>query len=264
MPPRMEANGHKSLLAVMDQERLKELLLEFKEGRLELDQALERMRHLPYEDLGYAQVDHHRSIRVGFPEVIFGPGKTPEQIVGIAASLLERSSNLLITRAGRAAFERVRAIAEDAEFHESCGAILVRRDRTARGRGIIAVVTAGTSDIAVADEAAVTAEIMGNRVERIFDVGVAGIHRVLSRRTALQSARVIVCVAGMEGALPSVVGGLVGAPVIAVPTSVGYGASFNGLAALLGMLNSCASNVAVVNIDNGFGAGFVASLINRE
>jgi pyridinium-3,5-biscarboxylic acid mononucleotide synthase len=173
-------------------------------------------------------------------------------------------SNLLITRAGRATFERVRAIAEDAEFHESCGAISVRRDSTARGRGMIAVVTAGTSDIAVADEAAVTAEIMGNQVERIFDVGVAGIHRVLSRRKALQSARVIVCVAGMEGALPSVVGGLVGAPVIAVPTSVGYGASFNGLAALLGMLNSCASNVAVVNIDNGFGAGFVASLINRE
>jgi pyridinium-3,5-biscarboxylic acid mononucleotide synthase len=251
-------------LILMDQERLKELLLEFKEGRLELDQALERMRHLPYEDLGYAQVDHHRSIRVGFPEVIFGPGKTPEQIVGIASSLLERSSNLLITRASRATFERVSAIAEDAEFHESCGAISVRRDKTARGRGTIAVVTAGTSDIAVADEAAVTAEIMGNRVERIFDVGVAGIHRVLSRRKELQSARVIVCVAGMEGALPSVVGGLVGAPVIAVPTSVGYGASFNGLAALLGMLNSCASNVAVVNIDNGFGAGFVASLINRE
>jgi pyridinium-3,5-biscarboxylic acid mononucleotide synthase len=261
---RMKANGHESFWVVMDQERLKELLLEFKEGRVELDQALERMRHLPYEDLGYAQVDHHRSIRVGFPEVIFGPGKTPEQVIGIATSLLERSSNLLITRVGRATFERVRAIAEDAEFHESCGAISVRRDRTMRGRGLIGVVTAGTSDIAVADEAAVTAEIMGNRVERIFDVGVAGIHRVLSRRKALQSARVIVCVAGMEGALPSVVGGLVGAPVIAVPTSVGYGASFNGLAALLGMLNSCASNVAVVNIDNGFGAGFVASLINRE
>src|SRR5262245_19703384 len=248
----------------MDPERLKELLLQFKEGRMELDQTLERMRHMPYEDLGYAQVDHHRSIRVGFPEVIFGPGKTPEQIMGIASSLLERSSNLLITRANRETFEQLRTIAGDAEYHQSCGAISVRRDRTARGRGRIAVVTAGTSDIAVADEAAVTAEIMGNQVERIFDVGVAGIHRVLSRRESLQSARVIVCVAGMEGALPSVVGGLVGAPVIAVPTSVGYGASFNGVAALLGMLNSCASNVAVVNIDNGFGAGFVASLINRE
>ncbi len=248
----------------MDQERLKELLLEYKEGRMELDQALDRLRHLPYEDLGYAQIDHHRSIRQGFPEVIFGPGKTPEQILGIAAALLERSSNLLITRTSLETFELVRTIAEDAEYHQSCGAISVRRDRTMRGRGLIAVVTAGTSDIPVADEAAITAGVMGNQVERIFDVGVAGIHRVLSRRKTLQSARVVVCVAGMEGALPSVVGGLVSAPVIAVPTSVGYGASFNGVAALLGMLNSCASNVAVVNIDNGFGAGFVASLINRE
>jgi len=248
----------------MDQERLKELLLGFKEGRMDLDQALERLRHLPYEDLGYAQVDHHRSIRQGFPEVIFGQGKTPAQVAGIASSLLERSSNLLITRSNRETFEQIRTIAEAAEYHQSCGAISVRRDMTARGLGCIAIVTAGTSDIPVADEAAVTAEIMGNQVERIFDVGVAGIHRVLSRRESLQSARVIVCVAGMEGALPSVVGGLVSAPVIAVPTSVGYGASFNGVAALLGMLNSCASNVTVVNIDNGFGAGFVASLINRE
>ncbi|MGH9766876.1 MAG: nickel pincer cofactor biosynthesis protein LarB [Blastocatellia bacterium] len=248
----------------MDQERLKELLLQFKEGQMELDQALERLRHLPYEDLGYAQVDHHRSIRQGFPEVIFGQGKTPEQIAGIASSLLECSSNLLITRTNRETFDLIKTVAEDARYHQSCGVISVRRDTTARGRGVIAVVTAGTSDIPVADEAAITAEIIGNQVERIFDVGVAGIHRVLSRRHSLQSARVIVCVAGMEGALPSVVGGLVSAPVIAVPTSVGYGASFNGIAALLGMLNSCASNVTVVNIDNGFGAGFVASLINRE
>jgi NCAIR mutase (PurE)-related protein len=248
----------------MDQERLKELLLQFKDGRMELDQTLDRLRHLPYEDLGYAQVDHHRSIRQGFPEVIFGQGKTPEQIVGIAAALLERSSNLLITRTNRETFDQIGTIAADAEYHKSCGAISVRRDTTVRGRGVVGVVTAGTSDIPVADEAAVTAEIMGNRVERIFDVGVAGIHRVLSRRDSLQSARVIVCVAGMEGALPSVVGGLVSVPVIAVPTSIGYGASFGGVAALLGMLNSCASNVTVVNIDNGFGAGFVASLINRE
>lgn len=248
----------------MDQERLKDLLLQFKEGRLDVGQTLERLRHLPYEDLGFAQVDHHRSIRQGFPEVIFGQGKTPDQVAGIASALLERSSNLLITRANRETFEGIRTIASEAEYHQSCGAISVRRDTTLRGRGVIAVVTAGTSDMPVADEAAITAEIMGNRVERIFDVGVAGIHRVLSRRESLRSARVIVCVAGMEGALPSVVGGLVSAPVIAVPTSVGYGASFNGLAALLGMLNSCASNVAVVNIDNGFGAGFVASLINRE
>lgn len=231
---------------------------------MELDQTLDRLRHLPYEDLGYAQVDHHRSIRQGFPEVIFGQGKTPEQIVGIAAALLERSSNLLITRTNRETFDQIGTIAADAEYHKSCGAISVRRDTTVRGRGVVGVVTAGTSDIPVADEAAVTAEIMGNRVERIFDVGVAGIHRVLSRRDSLQSARVIVCVAGMEGALPSVVGGLVSVPVIAVPTSIGYGASFGGVAALLGMLNSCASNVTVVNIDNGFGAGFVASLINRE
>jgi NCAIR mutase (PurE)-related protein len=248
----------------MDQERLKDLLLRFKDGRIELDQTLEQLRRLPVEDLGFAQVDHHRSIRQGFPEVIFGLGKTPAQIVGIAASLLDRSSNLLITRVNRETFDQISAIAPNAEYHESCGAISVRGEATVRGRGVIAVVTAGTSDIPVADEAAVTAEIMGNRVERIFDVGVAGIHRVLGRRESLQSARVIVCVAGMEGALPSVVGGLVSAPVIAVPTSIGYGASFQGVAALLGMLNSCASNVTVVNIDNGFGAGFVASLINRE
>ncbi len=229
-----------------------------------MDQTLERLRHLPYEDLGFAQVDHHRSIRQGFPEVIFGKGKTPEQVVGIATALLERSSNLLITRTDRETFDQIRTIAPEAEYHKSCGAISVRRDTAVRGRGVVGIVTAGTSDIPVADEAAVTAEIMGNQVERIFDVGVAGIHRVLSRRDSLQSARVIVCVAGMEGALPSVVGGLVSVPVIAVPTSIGYGASFGGVAALLGMLNSCASNVTVVNIDNGFGAGFVASLINRE
>ncbi len=247
----------------MDQERLRELLLKFKQDDVSLDQALEWLRHLPYEDLGFAQIDHHRSIRQGFPEVIFGQGKTPEQIVGIASALLERSSNLLITRSNRETFEHVGKIAGGAVYHETCGAISVRRDSTLRGLGVIAVVTAGTSDIPVADEAAITAEVMGNQVERLFDVGVAGIHRLLSRRELLQSARAIVCVAGMEGALPSVVGGLVSVPVIAVPTSVGYGASFNGIAALLGMLNSCASNVAVVNIDNGFGAGYVASLINR-
>lgn len=248
----------------MDQKRLEELLLSFREGRLDLAQALDGLRHLPYENLGYANVDHHRAMRQGFPEVIFGQGKTPEQVMGIAERLLARSSNLLITRSDRAAFEKVQTIAADAVYHESCGAISVRRDPMPRGRGLIAIVTAGTSDIPVADEAAITAEIMGNQIERLFDVGVAGIHRVLSRRELLQSAKVIVCVAGMEGALPSVVGGLVSVPVIAVPTSIGYGASFNGIAALLGMLNSCSSNVTVVNIDNGFGAGFVASLINRE
>lgn len=248
----------------MDQERLKDLLLAFRTGLVGLDQMMDELRKLPYENLGYANVDHHRAIRQGFPEVIFGQGKRPDQVAGIAEKLLERASNLLITRSNREAYERVRAIAADAVYHESCGAIAVWRDTTERGRGTIAVVTAGTSDIPVADEASLTAELMGNRVERLFDVGVAGIHRVLSRREMLQAARVIVCVAGMEGALPSVVGGLVSVPVIAVPTSIGYGASFHGLAALLGMLNSCASNVTVVNIDNGFGAGFVASLINRS
>ncbi|MDQ3009202.1 MAG: nickel pincer cofactor biosynthesis protein LarB [Acidobacteriota bacterium] len=248
----------------MDQKHLEELLTRFKAGEIAMDQAVESLRHLPFESLGYANVDHHRAIRQGFPEVIFGQGKTPEQVAGIAERLLERSSNLLITRTNREAFEGVERIAADAVYHDTCAAISVRRDQTVRGRGVIAIVTAGTSDIPVADEAAITAEIMGNRIERLFDVGVAGIHRVLSRRELLQSAKVIVCVAGMEGALPSVVGGLVAVPVIAVPTSIGYGASFGGVAALLGMLNSCASNVTVVNIDNGFGAGFVASLINRE
>jgi NCAIR mutase (PurE)-related protein len=248
----------------MDQKRLEELLTKFKVGEIGLDQAVEGLRHLPFESLGYATVDHHRAIRQGFPEVIFGQGKTPEQVAGIAERLLERSSNLLITRTNHETFERVRQVAADAVFHDACKAVSVRRDRTIRGRGSVAIVTAGTSDIPIADEAAITAEIMGNQIERLYDVGVAGIHRVLSHRELLQSAKVIVCAAGMEGALPSVVGGLVGVPVIAVPTSIGYGASFGGIAALLGMLNSCASNVTVVNIDNGFGAGFVASLINRE
>lgn len=248
----------------MDRENLKSLLIDFKEGQLGLDEALERLRHLPFEDLGYARVDHHRALRQGFPEVIFGSGKTPEQIAGIASRLLERASNLLITRTTREAYERVQSLAESAVYHEASGAISVQRDLTERGRGVIAIVTAGTSDIPVAEEAAVTAEVMGNRTVKLYDVGVAGIHRVLSQRELLQSARVVVCAAGMEGALPSVVGGLVSVPVIAVPTSIGYGASFGGIAALLGMLNSCSANVTVVNIDNGFGAGFVASLINRE
>jgi NCAIR mutase (PurE)-related protein len=209
-------------------------------------------------------VDHHRALRQGFPEVIFGQGKTPDQVAGIAGRLLDNSANLLITRTDRETYERIRELEPLAVFHEPSKAISVARDVVIRGRGVIAIVTAGTSDIPVADEAAVTAEIMGNQTARLYDVGVAGIHRVLSERESLQSAKVIICVAGMEGALPSVVGGLVRVPVIAVPTSIGYGASFGGIAALLGMLNSCASNVTVVNIDNGFGAGFVASLINQE
>ncbi len=248
----------------MDQERLKQLLQAVQAGQVDVAQALEQLRHLPFENLGFAHVDHHRALRQGFPEVIFGLGKTPEQIALIAARLLERSANLLITRTNGEVYEQIKMLESSAIYHGTCRAITVRRDETVYGRGVIAVVTAGTSDIPVADEAAITAELMGNQIERIFDVGVAGLHRILSKRELLQAARVIVCAAGMEGALPSVVGGLVGVPVIAVPTSIGYGASFQGVAALLGMLNSCSSNVAVVNIDNGFGAGFVASLINRE
>ncbi|MEP7270448.1 MAG: nickel pincer cofactor biosynthesis protein LarB [Acidobacteriota bacterium] len=248
----------------MDRERLKELLLNLTDGKVSVDEAMQRLRHFPSEDIGYARVDHQRALRQGFPEVIFGQGKTAEQVAGIASRLLERSPNLLITRTDRSAYDQVRLIEASAVFHETSRVISISREATIRGRGVIAIVTAGTSDIPVAEEAAITAEVMGNRTSRLYDVGVAGIHRVLSQREFLQTATVVVCVAGMEGALPSVVGGLVDVPVIAVPTSIGYGASFGGIAALLGMLNSCASNVTVVNIDNGFGAGFVASLINRE
>jgi pyridinium-3,5-biscarboxylic acid mononucleotide synthase len=247
----------------MDQDQLKGLLEQVREGAVEVDTAIEKLRHLPFEDLGYAKVDHHRALRHGMPEVIFGKGKTPEQVVGIASRLLERSSNVLITRADAAITTAVREQFTEAEAFPLSGAIRFWRDRTIKGKGTIAVVCAGTSDIPVAEEAQVTAEVMGNEVDVIHDIGVAGIHRLMSNRERLTKARVVVVCAGMEGALPSAVGGLVSAPVIAVPTSVGYGASFQGVAALLGMLNSCASNVTVVNIDNGFGAGYVASLINR-
>jgi NCAIR mutase (PurE)-related protein len=221
------------------------------------------MRNMPFEDLGFAKVDHHRALRQGMPEVILAKGKTPEQVAAIAGSLLQNSTNVLITRADRECAALVKERLAGAEYLPLSGAIRFWRDRTVNGKGTIAVVCAGTSDIPVAEEAQVTAELMGNQVDTIYDIGVAGIHRLMSNRERLTQARVIVVCAGMEGALPSVVGGLVSCPVIAVPTSVGYGASFNGLAALLGMLNSCASNVTVVNIDNGFGAGYVASLINR-
>jgi len=217
-----------------------------------------------FEDIGYARVDYGREARQGFPEVIFGAGKTREQTAGIFEKLIARSANVLVTRTDADTFGELRNICNEAEWHESAKLIRVWRDKTELGVGEIAVVTAGTSDIGVAEEAALTSEAMGNRVNRIWDAGVAGIHRILAEKELLQKARVVVVVAGMEGALPSVVGGLVKVPVIAVPTSIGYGASFNGLAALLGMLNSCASNVTVVNIDNGFGAGFTASLINRH
>jgi NCAIR mutase (PurE)-related protein len=247
----------------MDQDQLRVLLEEVRTGAVDVDAAVDRMRHLPFEDLGWAKLDHHRALRHGLTEVIFGKGKTPEQIAIIAARLLEKSPNLLITRADESIATRLKQSFPEAEYFALSCAVRVWRDRAIRGKGKLAVVCAGTSDIPVAEEAQVTAEVMGNEVEAIYDVGVAGIHRLIASSERLSQARVIVVAAGMEGALPSVVGGMVSAPVIAVPTSVGYGASFHGLAALLGMLNSCASNVTVVNIDNGFGAGYVASLINR-
>jgi NCAIR mutase (PurE)-related protein len=247
----------------MDEEHLRQLFEQVRAGAVDIDSALHRLRHMPFEDLGFAKVDHHRALRHGIPEVIFGKGKTPEQVVGIAACLLENSQNVLITRADPGMAAQVKARFDYAEYFPLSGAIRFWRERSIRGKGKIAVVCAGTSDIPVAEETQVTAEVMGNQVETIYDVGVAGIHRLMSHQDRLMEARVVVVCAGMEGALPSVVGGIVSCPVIAVPTSIGYGASFHGLAALLGMLTSCASNVAVVNIDNGFGAGYVASLINQ-
>ena len=247
----------------MDQDQLRTLFEQVRTGAVDIEAAMGRMRHMPFEDLGFAKVDHHRALRHGLPEVILAKGKTPEQVVAIARSLLANAQNVLITRADRECASLITAQLPGAEYLPLSGVIRFWRDRTVHGKGRIAVVCAGTSDIPVAEEAQVTAEIMGNDVDTIHDVGVAGIHRLMNSRERLTQARVVVVCAGMEGALPSVVGGLVSCPVIAVPTSVGYGASFHGLAALLGMLNSCASNVTVVNIDNGFGAGYVASLINR-
>ena len=247
----------------MDQDHLRALLEQVREGAIPVDAAMDRMRHLPFEDLGFAKVDHHRALRVGMPEVIFGQGKTPTQVAQIFSRLSKHGGNVLATRADAKQFSAVKKKVRAAEYRELARAIILQRDPQIYGKGTIAVVSAGTSDIPVAEEAVTTAELMGNHVEHFYDVGVAGIHRLLANREALTKARVVIVCAGMEGALPSVVGGLVGVPVIAVPTSIGYGASFKGLTALLGMLNSCASNVSVVNIDNGFGAGYVASLINR-
>jgi NCAIR mutase (PurE)-related protein len=248
----------------MNAQELEKLLQAYQSGEVDRLEAARQIKNLHYEDIGYAKVDHSRSTRQGFPEVVFGAGKTRAQVIGIVERLVQRSPNVIVTHTDADTFGEVRNIVTEAEWHESARLIRVWRDRTEHGVGTLAVVTAGTSDIPVAEEAALTAEAMGNRVERIWDVGVAGIHRVLAERELLQDARVIIVAAGMEGALPSVVGGLVSVPVVAIPTSIGYGASFGGIAALLGMLNSCASNVTVVNIDNGFGAGFVASLINRK
>ncbi len=248
---------------IMSPQQLEELLNRVQKGETSVSSALDKLRDLPFEDLGFAKVDHHRAVRHGMPEVILGKGKTAEQVAQIAGALLKKSRNLLVTRATEEMAARVSALSEESEYFPASGVIRVWRDRTISGRGKIAMVCAGTSDIPVLEEAQLTAETMGNEVDSICDVGVAGIHRLLHQRERLMTAKVVIVCAGMEGALPSVVGGLVGCPVIAVPTSVGYGASFGGIAALLGMLNSCASNVTVVNIDNGFGAGYVASLINR-
>jgi pyridinium-3,5-biscarboxylic acid mononucleotide synthase len=247
----------------MDPQALHRLLEQVRDGDMPVDAAINHLRHLPFEDLGFAKVDHHRAMRHGMPEVILGQGKDPDQVAAIASALLARSQNLLLTRATSQMAARVAALASEAEYFPAAGVVRVWRDRAIYGKGKIAVICAGTSDLPVLEEAQLTAEVMGNQVEAICDVGVAGIHRLLQQHERLAEARVAIVCAGMEGALPSVVGGMVSCPVIAVPTSIGYGASFHGLAALLGMLNSCASNVTVVNIDNGFGAGYVASLINR-
>jgi hypothetical protein len=247
----------------MDRSQIEALLGEVREGRTGVDEALDRLRDLPFEDLGFAKLDHHRSLRTGMPEVIFAAGKTSAQVAAIFTRMVKAGGNVLATRASREAFEAVSAAEPRATYHELARAITFSQAPANPGKGTIGVVCAGTSDLPVAEEAVVTARLMGNTVELIADVGVAGIHRLLAQKDSLQAARVLIVCAGMEGALPTVVAGLVNAPVIAVPTSVGYGASFGGVAALIGMLNSCAPNVSVVNIDNGFGAACIASLINR-
>ena len=241
-----------------------ELLERVRGGKVSVKRALERLRHLPFEDLGFAKVDHHRVLRQGSAEVIMGEGKEPGEIVAIARAIQKKGANVLITRLPPAKMAALRGKVKGLRYHRAArAATWTKKPIRIQGRGLILIVCAGTSDIPVAEEAALSAEMMGNRVERLFDVGVAGIHRLLENKEKLFSAAVLVVVAGMEGALPSVVAGLVDKPVIAVPTSIGYGASFHGVAALLGMLNSCAAGVTVVNIDNGFGAGFAAGLINR-
>jgi NCAIR mutase (PurE)-related protein len=248
----------------MDSERLIELLEKVREKKVPIADALARLRHLPFEDLGFAKIDHHRALRQGFPEVILGQGKEATAIAAIVRSMRRRKMNILITRVSTDQMARLKSLTTGLTYNHAARAVTwVGKPIKITGRGTVLVVCAGTSDIPVAEEAVLTAIMMGNRVEKLFDVGVAGIHRLLENRSRLDAASVLIVVAGMEGALPSVVAGLIDKPVIAVPTSVGYGASFNGLSALLGMLNSCAAGVTVVNIDNGFGAGFAASLINR-
>jgi len=240
---------------------IKAVLEQLKEGQVSVDQAFENLKDLPFEDLGYANIDHHRQIRTGYPEVIYCAGKTTDQVEGIVKAMIKKEVNVLLTRATPDMYAAVKPLHEEVIYHEQSGIIIVKQVPFKVSKHKILVATGGTSDIGVAEEAALTAEVLGSQVVRLYDVGVAGIHRLLSRRDMLDDASVIIAVAGMEGALPSVIGGLVDIPVIAVPTSVGYGAQFQGLAALLAMLNSCASGIGVVNIDNGFGAGYLASSI---
>lgn len=247
----------------MNEQNIKDLLERVKSGDETIESAVKELKMLPFEDVGYAKIDHHRELRNGYPEVIYCAGKTVEQIKGIVKHLIDRNNNILATRASKEVYDGILEVTGDAVYYEAARIVVVKRREILVTDKVIAVVTAGTSDIPVAEEAAVTAETLGNKVNRIFDVGVAGIHRLLANTDALMSANVLIVVAGMEGALASVVGGLVDKPVIAVPTSVGYGANFGGLAALLTMLNSCASGIGVVNIDNGFGAGYLASMINK-
>ncbi|MBC5997807.1 nickel pincer cofactor biosynthesis protein LarB [Romboutsia ilealis] len=243
---------------------LRELLDDVKNNKIDIDVAMKKLKNLPYEDLGYANIDHHREVRTGYPEVIYCEGKSDYQILGIIEKMIKKDSNILGTRCRKETYEKIKPIYPNAEYDQLSKILKIQNHPIENiGKGKIVVVTGGTSDIPVADEAYHTALFLGNTVERVYDVGVAGIHRLLSKKHIIDSARVIIVVAGMEGALPSVVGGLVDVPVIAVPTSVGYGANFGGLSALLTMLNSCASGISVVNIDNGFGAGYLASMINK-
>jgi hypothetical protein len=247
----------------MNEHKLRELLENIKQGKIAPDEAMEFFRDFGYKDLNYAKVDNHRSLRTGYPEVIFGQNKTPDQVEGIVKYMLNHDNNILVTRTSYEVYEKIKRITTDAEFNEMARTITIRKVSREKPKTHIAVVSAGTSDMAVSEEACITAEIFDNEVRRYHDVGVAGIHRFYDNVGEIRKARVVVVVAGMEGALPSIVGGMVDKPVIAVPTSVGYGANFGGLSALLGMLTSCASGVSVVNIDNGFGAGYLASMINK-
>jgi hypothetical protein len=242
---------------------LKNILENLARGEISVEEALKKLSFFPYEDIDFAKIDHHRLLRKDLPEVIFGLGKTENQIVKIARKISEKKTNLLITKVEKPVYEKVRKFFPEAKYSSEAKLIYLKKDTSIKGKGKILVVTAGTSDIPVAEEAYLTADVMGNKVEKIYDIGVAGLHRLFGEYEKIKEARVIICVAGMEGALPSVIAGLVSVPIIAVPTSVGYGASFHGLSALLAMLNSCPGGVAVVNIDNGFGAGYLASVINR-